>query len=121
MNPLSRRVLYWTPRILGIVFAGFISLFALDVFDGQQGFWRTLVAFLMHMIPTAIVLMVLGLAWRWEWVGGVVFTVLGCLYIATAWGRFHWSAYAVISGPLFLLGGLFFASWLKRGELRATA
>jgi glucose-6-phosphate-specific signal transduction histidine kinase len=120
MNPLTRRVLYWTPRILGLVFAGFISLFALDVFDENQGLGPTLVAFLMHMIPTAMVLLVLGLAWRWEWVGGVVFIVLGCLYIATAWGRFHWSAYAVISGPLFLLGALFLANWIERATLRAT-
>lgn len=121
MNTSMRRVLYWAPRVLGIVFAGFISLFALDVFEEHQGFGPTLVALLMHLIPTALVLGVLAIAWRWEWVGSVVFTALGCLYIATAWGRFHWSAYAVISGPLFLLGGLFLANWLKRGALREAA
>jgi len=120
MNTSMRRVLYWTPRVLGIVFAGFISLFALDVFEEHQGFGPTAVALLMHLIPTAVVLAVLWVAWRWEWVGGVVFTALGCLYILTAWGRFHWSAYAAISGPLFLLGGLFLANWFKRAELRSS-
>lgn len=121
MRTPIQRLLYWSPRILGIAFAMFISLFALDVFDGQHAFWPTLVALLMHLIPTALILAVLAVSWRWEWVGGLVFTALGVLYLATAWGRFHWSAYAVISGPLFLLGGLFLANWLKRAELRATS
>ena len=32
MNNKWKRVLYWTPRVLGILFALFISIFALDVF-----------------------------------------------------------------------------------------
>ncbi|MGE3312582.1 MAG: hypothetical protein AB7O66_21650 [Limisphaerales bacterium] len=67
----------------------------------------------MHLLPAVLVLAVLALAWRWEWVGGVVFPLLGGLYIVMAWGRFHWTAYAMIAGPLFVLGGLFVAAWLN--------
>jgi hypothetical protein len=107
-----KTALYWAPRVLGLLFAAFISIFALDVFDGQHGFWRTALAFLMHLIPTAIVLLVLAVCWRWEWVGMLIFPGLGAWYIISAWGRFHWSAYALIAGPCFLLGALFLASWL---------
>jgi len=45
---------------------------------------------------------------------------LGIWYLLTAWGRFHWSVYVVISGPLFLVGVLFLASWLNRTRIQST-
>jgi len=113
-----KRLLFWAPRILCILFAVFVSLFALDVFGEGYGFWGTMLALLMHLIPTGVILIVLAISWRWEWVGGVLFTALGVLYLAMFWGRFHWSAYLLISGPLFLVGVLFLINWLYRAELR---
>jgi hypothetical protein len=121
MKPLTKQMLFWSPRILCLLFAAFISLFALDVFDGHHGFWNTIVALLMHLIPTGLLLLILAASWRWEWVGGFLFPALGVFYLVNFWGRFHWSAYAVIAGPLFLLGALFLLSWGHRAELRATA
>ena len=40
MNKTVKPVLYWSPRILCILFAIFISLFALDVFGEGDGFWE---------------------------------------------------------------------------------
>jgi hypothetical protein len=118
MNESAKRILYWAPRVLGLLFAAFISIFAFDVFDGGHGFWETALDLLMHLVPTAIVLVVLAIAWRWEWVGAVVFGALGVFYIATAWGRFPLVAYLAISGPMFVMAGLFLANWLMREELR---
>ena len=118
MKALSKRLLFWTPRILCLLFAGFISLFALDVFGEARGFWPTLVALAIHLIPTWMVLAILAVAWRWEWVGGVLFNSLGAFYVLTTWGRVHWSAYVAIGGPLFLMGALFLANWFLRTELR---
>ncbi len=109
-----KKTLYWIPRILCLLFAAFISLFALDVFEGSHGFWQTVLAFLIHLIPTAIVLALLAICWRWDWIGGVVFPGLGLLYVVMFWGRFPWSAYALIVGPLMILGALFVASWRVR-------
>ncbi len=114
------RVLFWAPRILGILFAIFISVFALDVFEEGYGFWETILALLVHLIPTAILVAVLVISWRWEWVGGVLFPALGVLYLVMAKG-FHWSAYLMVSGPLFLMGVLFLVNWLYRGELRGRS
>jgi MFS family permease len=113
-----KRLLFWAPRILCILFAVFVSLFALDVFGEGYGFWGTMLALLMHLIPTGVILIVLAISWRWEWVGGILFTALGALYLAMFWGRFDWSAYLLISGPLFLVGALFLINWLYRAELR---
>lgn len=119
MKTPTKRFLFWTPRVLCLLFAGFISLFALDVFDGNDGFWNTLLALLMHLIPTGILLIILALSWRWEWLGALFFPAMGAAYIIAFWGRFHWLAYAVISGSLFLLGILFLLGWIRRAEIRA--
>jgi len=112
-------ILYWTPRILGILFAVFISIFALDVFMEGYGFWETVVALVMHLVPTAIIVIVLLIAWRWERIGGVLFLLLGALYIVMFWDRGHWIAYLLISGPLFLIGALFLVSWHYRKDTHA--
>lgn len=112
-------MLFWAPRILGALFAVFVSLFALDVFGGGYGFWGTLAALLMHLIPTGIIGLALALAWRWERIGAVLFIALGVGYLVAAWGRFHWTAYLTISGPLFLIGLLLLANWRYRAKLRS--
>jgi hypothetical protein len=119
MTTYSRRALFWTPRALCIAFAVFLSLFALDVFNEGYGFWRTLGALLMHLIPAAIVLVVLAVAWRWEWIGTVVFAGFGMCYAITTWRHPDW--FLTISGPLFVIAALFLVNWLKRVELQGTS
>jgi hypothetical protein len=117
----SKRLLFWSPRALCVLLAVFLSLFALDVFDEHIGFWKTILALVIHLIPTWIVLGVLVIAWRREWVGAILFNVLALAYLIRAWGRFHWSAYVMISGPLCVVGILFLLNWLHRVELRTNA
>ena len=115
-----KRIVFWLPRILCVLFALFISLFALDVFGEGYGFWETIVAFLIHLVPTALVLITLAIAWRWEWIGAILFVALGVWYIIMAWGKFEWTTYLLIAGPLFLIGALFLVNWLYRAELRSS-
>lgn len=116
------KLVYWLPRVLAISMIGFLALFSLDIFEGNYGFWGTIVGLLMHNIPVFILIAVLLVAWKYEWVGGVVFILFGLLYLAailrTALAdRFEWHllAWAVqISGPLFLIGALFFVNWFGK-------
>jgi hypothetical protein len=119
MSPVVRRLLFWTPRVLAIAFALFISVFALDVFDEHYGLPQLLVALGMHLIPTALVALALAVAWRWEWVGAALFFGLGVAYIVTMRGRAQWDWYLFIAGPAFLVGALFLLNWRYRAELRA--
>ncbi len=120
MSEDQKTFLYWAPRVTCLAFAAFLSLFALDVFGEGLGFWRTLLALFMHLIPVFAVLLILALAWRWEWVGTVFLTVLGCLQIWLMHSRhMPWESSAFIAGPLFLLAALFLANWHKRKELHA--
>lgn len=107
MNRRVEKILFWSPRGLGILIAVFASLLALDVFGEGYSFWETIGALLMHLIPTFVILVVLGIAWRWEWIGGFLFVVLGVLYITLFWEPSNLPTYLIISGPLFLTGILF--------------
>jgi hypothetical protein len=117
MTIYLRRALFWAPRALGIAYAVFLSLLALDVFGEGYGFWNTLLALIIHLIPTAIIVAVLVLAWRWEWIGAVLFAAAGTFYLATNLRHPNWIV--VISGPLFAIAALFLIGWLKRAELHA--
>jgi hypothetical protein len=120
MNTSMKRFLFWMPRILGILFAIFISIFALDVFDEGHSFGTILLALLVHLIPTYIIVVVLIIAWRWEGVGAILFMALAVLYIALAGARFHWAVYATIPGPLVLLAILFLLNWIYKAHIRTS-
>lgn len=118
MNETTKRLVYWTPRILCIGFAAFLSIFAADVFGMPLDFGAKALALLMHLIPTLIVLVALAVVWRREWIAAVLFPLLAAVHLVTKWGQLDWSGYAVIEGPLLLLGALFLVSWHNRAALR---
>ena len=76
MNKL-KPFLYWLPRILCILAIVFISFFALDAFQPELTVWQQIQAFLMHLIPSFILLLFLLIAWKWELIGGVIFVLIG--------------------------------------------
>ena len=111
MSSTYSRLLVWTPRLLGVLFAAFIGLFSADVFAEDLTAWQTLIAFAVHLVPTLIVVLVLVVAWRWEAVGGLLFLGAGVGYaIAVIAGHHPLSWIPAISGPLFLIGMLFLLS-----------
>ena len=119
MNQSLKQLLFWGPRGLTILFILFLGLFALDVFGEGYSVSETAIALFMHLIPNLVLAVILVLAWKWEWIGAVLFAGLGVFYILWAWGRFHISAYLVISGPLFVVALLFWIGWSFRSEVRA--
>ena len=124
MTKGSKRALYWAPRAVSIAFIAFLSLFALDVFGSGQGFWQTLLALGLHLIPNFVLIAVLVLAWRWEWIGAALYAGAGMFYVASVWQRPLPPAVRLIwiltiAGPAFVIAALFLWNWLKRSELRA--
>ena len=115
-HPIVERLLYWAPRVLCILFAGFVSVFALDVFDERYGFWHTCLALMVHLIPTFILVAVLIVAWRFEVIGGGLLLLLAGWYVMETWNRFPGSTMFVIAGPLAVAGGLFLCDWAYRAK-----
>ena len=113
----SNRALFWAPRALCILFIAFVSMFALDVFDEGHGFWQTLVALTMHLVPSFVMVAALVVAWRWEWVGTVVFTACGIVFMVIVRGP--WWVKTMFAVPCLVAAYLFLVNWRKRAELRA--
>jgi hypothetical protein len=112
-----KHLLYWTPRVLVILFAAFISLLALDVFAEGYSFWETIVALFIHLIPTFLLVIALIIAWKRERVGGWLFIGLGILFLVWFGGPPEpglWFANFFMPGLLFLVGVLFLADQIYR-------
>jgi hypothetical protein len=104
-----RKTLYWLPRVLGIAFVVFISLFALDVFNGEDSLSYQMLAFLIHMIPSFILIALLLVAWKWQLVGGILYIIAGLIYLIFT-GGMPLLVYVIICGPAFLIGALFISN-----------
>jgi len=73
----SIKVFHWLPRIICILAILFVSLFAADAFAPELTFWQQLGAFIIHLIPSFILLVFLIVAWKWEYIGGIIFIIIG--------------------------------------------
>ncbi len=118
MNRKTEKILYWAPRVLALLVAGFFSLFSFDVFGEGYTFWQSLLAFSIHISPAAIIFLFLLIAWRRELIGALLFLSLAFLYLYFSWSRFRIGVLLAVNFPLLLTSILFFINWkLKRGEL----
>ena len=89
----------WLPRGLGLLYAGFLSLFALDS--------RSIGELALHLIPAGAIIALLAISLRWERVAGGLFMLAGFGYVLMARFRLDWIA--VVAGPLFVVGLLLLA------------
>ena len=125
MSATAERVLLWTPRVLSIFFIAFLSMFALDVFDERLGFWPTVFALMVHLLPSILLIAALIVAWHREGIGSMLYAAAGLLYVIWALSvprfvplsvRFNWML--TIAGPAFVIAVLFLLSWRNHRELR---
>jgi hypothetical protein len=114
------RVIQWAPRIIGFVFAAFLAVFALDVFGESLEPMKLALALFMHLIPTWLVLLVIAVSWRREWIAALLLPLLAIAHVWTMHGRLDWTAYAIVDGPLILLALMYWLAWRTRVESRAA-
>jgi len=118
MKKKVNKLLFWTPRILTIFFILFLTMFSLDVFGTGAGFWKTLLGFLMHNLPSFVLIIALLISWKYEIVGGVIFILVGVLYVINMtidpfdWYMLPWSI--LIIEVTVLIGVLFLIGWFKK-------
>jgi hypothetical protein len=120
MNTTLKKTLFWTPRIAGILFVVLISLFAFDVFEEGLGFWGTLLALFMHLLPSILLAIAIYVAWKREWVGAALFIGWAIWYVVFFRHRdFPWITYAIIAGIPTVIGLFFLVDWIWRKQIRA--
>ena len=119
-------IYHWLPRILCILAILFVSMFALDAFAPGLTIWQQIGAFLMHLIPSFILLAVLIVAWKWELIGGILFALLGLglspfiflhNYDMNHSVGMSLGIIALITFPFFCVGILFIVSYYKKKKL----
>ena len=76
----SIKILYWSPRIICILAILFVSIFALDAFNPQLNFWQQISGFLIHLIPSFVFVVLLFVAWKYEYIGGIILVLLGLVF-----------------------------------------
>lgn len=111
---MKSKVLFWTPRVISILAILFMLMFSLDCFEGRYNLGEKLTCFLMHNIPSFLLIIILIVAWKWELAGGIIFILAavagsvifrafsgnpGVLYIMTPF---------LITGVLFILNAIGF-------------
>jgi hypothetical protein len=116
----SLKLLHWLPRIICILAILFVSIFALDSFAPGLSLTEQLGAFAMHLIPSFVLAALLFLAWKWELIGGVIFTLIGIAMSPVVFFHNyrinHFSAgqslgvIMMITFPFIVVGFLFIAS-----------
>ena len=109
-----KKFFYWTPRILSIAMACFISIFAFDVFEENNTAWETAVALFIHLLPTFVAVVIIIVAWKKEQIGGWLFIALGVTIMFL--GRFQLVTILAVSFPLALVGAMFLAHYYKYGK-----
>jgi hypothetical protein len=116
------KFVYWTPRILAILFILFLAMMSLDVFSPDLSVWQMLAGLFMHNIVTLVLIGILIISWRYEIVGGIAFILAGLAYIIMLlrnpfeWYMLSWSIQ--IAGPAFLIGILFLIGWFKKQKIK---
>ncbi|RLC36364.1 hypothetical protein DRH27_05330 [Candidatus Falkowbacteria bacterium] len=101
-----KKIIYWFPRVLGLLFAFFMSLFATEIFNEGYSVLKTIIGFLIQLIPALIILVFTAIGWKKDAWGTALFTILAIAYILYFKNQ-PWQTYVIISAPLFLIGVLF--------------
>ena len=112
ISPRLAKLIHWGPRIAAILIILFLGLFSLDVFEMEASPLEMLGGFLIHNIPSFILLALLFFAWRRPVVGFVAFLAAALLFAVF----FIRSLDALPSLllfvlPILLIAALFYADW----------
>ncbi|MEI7490661.1 MAG: hypothetical protein WCK92_04620 [Bacteroidota bacterium] len=112
-------LLFWAPRVLAIAAILFVSVFSLDAFQAGLPLKTQILDWLMHMIPSFVLIILLVIAWKWENIGGIIFLSLGLAFSPYVfWGNYTmnhsvWMSFFIIltiTFPFILVGALFLLS-----------
>jgi prolipoprotein diacylglyceryltransferase len=102
-------------------------MFALDAFSPEHSFWKNIADFLMHLMPSFVLLAILIVACKWEKTGGIILTIVGLAWslfvFQLNFRRTHLLMYSInvilmVGIPFVIAGILFIISYYrKRKEL----
>jgi len=109
----------WIPRTLMILFILFLTMFSLDVFEMEGTVLAKLGGFVIHSIPSLVLVAVLLVAWRNPLLGGVL-TLASAAALMLRWHLWTGMTFVTIILPVIVVGILFILShFLGRQSTRS--
>jgi len=115
MNPKIKNIIKWTPRVLTTLYLIFISLFALDSFEENKPFFQLILGFIIHLIPSLILIGILWISWKKEKLSGIIFIVLAVIFTFFFHTYKSLESLLIITLPLLIIGCLYiYSSSLKK-------
>lgn len=123
--PTKERIARWTPRIFCIVAILFVSMFALDAFEPGIPLGQQMLNFLVHMIPSFVLMLLLLVAWKQPFTGGILFAIIGIvtspLVYNLNYNRTHsvWTSLSIIlmiTVPFIVIGALFILDHFRQKQ-----
>jgi len=99
-NKYFKKTITWLPRILAMLFILFFLLFSFDesIFS---------IGFLMHNIPTLILMAALAISWKKPFIGGIIYLAIAIITIFFFDTYEHILSFLLITLLPTIIGGLF--------------
>jgi hypothetical protein len=112
VSPRLAKIIHWAPRVAAILIIFFVSLFSLDVFEMEASPLELLGGFLVHNIPSIVMLLLLIFAWKRPVVGFFAFLAAAALFaIFFVRDIDSLPVLLLIIFPILLVAFLFYADW----------
>ncbi len=111
IDPRLAKIVHWGSRVAAIVIIFFVALFSLDVFEMGGSVLQLIGAFLIHSLPSIILIIMLVFAWRRPVVGFIVFLIAGAAFLVFVIPGMNLGNFVLFCAPLLLISGLFYADW----------
>jgi hypothetical protein len=112
VSPWLAKIIHWAPRIAALLIIFFIGLFSLDVFETGAPPLDVLFGFLLHNIPSILMLVLLIVAWKRPVVGFAAFLIAAAAFAVLFVRDFYALPNLFLFVlPILLTAGLFYADW----------
>ncbi len=111
VDPTLSRVVRLAPRLAAIVIILFVTLFSLDVFDEPGTPFQRAALFLVHSLPSIVMVIFLAVAWKRPVVGFAGFLLTGLAFLLLTTSAQFLGNLLLFTGPLLVIAALFYADW----------
>ena len=117
-------------RIIALAAIAFVSLFALDAFGHGKPFWTQIKDFIIHLVPSFVLLIAFIIAYKRELIGGIIFILIGLINAPWIYKNNYAMNQSVgmsllivttLLVPFILAGILFLVSYFKTKKTTSTA
>jgi hypothetical protein len=108
-RPRAGVTFIWIARVLMAAFILFLTMFSFDVFSMEGTLLEKLGGFLMHSIPSFVLVVVLLVSWRSPLLSGLLALAFAAAF-ALRWWLQGVTRFAILVLPLVVVGVLFVAS-----------